>query len=63
MVRSSNLDIVGDIVDMYVHLNFPEAYDAMKRAEKSDDSYTLDDFLADSMDEMVERMRAAAGML
>lgn len=64
MVRESDFKVVGDIIDMYVKLNFPDAYDAMHAADSMpDDAYTLDDFSADSMDEMIGKMRAAAGML
>ena len=61
-MRKSRMDLIGDIIELYFKWNFPEAYEA-SRAREAAEELTLDDFSADSMDEMIEKMRAAAGML
>ena len=55
----------SELVELYIKLNFPELHEAVERNRiaQPDDEVKLDELSADDMDEMLQKMRAAAGML
>lgn len=63
--RKADLENIKDVVELYIRLNFPELWDSMEAARRAqpDDEVKLDELEADTMDEMIQKMRAVAGML
>ena len=56
---------VDSVIDLYMMVEHPDVWkdvEARRKAAESDEM-TLDDLSAESMDEMLEKMRRAAGML
>ena len=62
--RDRRMSVIHDVIDLYMKLNFPEQFEAIERSraanieeEKPDQS-----LVADTMDEMYERLMQMADM-
>lgn len=56
---------VDSVIDLYMMVEHPDVWKSVesKRRAAESDEMTLDELSADTMDEMLEKMRRAAGML
>lgn len=54
-----------DLLELYIKLNFPKVYEDLerKRLAEKESIPTFDGMEADSMDDMLDKLRAVAGML
>jgi len=62
--RKQNFEQLRSLFDLWIRIEHPQVWDEIEASRRdNDDEVKLDSLSADTMDEMITKMRRMAGML